>query len=53
MELATYRTFTTLDGVFQLILNNKSSECRRIKEYVAASVLPDTIFRFRNQALSM
>jgi len=43
----------TLDGVFQLILNNKSSECRRIKEYVAASVLPETIFRFRYQSSSM
>ncbi len=42
-----------LDGVFQLILNNKSSECRRIKEYVAASVLPETIFRFRYQSSSM
>jgi len=25
----------TLTGVFQLILNNKSTECRRIKEYLA------------------
>lgn len=30
----------TLDGVYQLILNNKSPECRRIKEYIASQVLP-------------
>lgn len=43
----------TIDGVFQLILNNKSAECRRIKDYVVSSVLPRAIFRFRYQSPSM
>ena len=37
----------TLDGVFQLIMNNKSPECKRIKEYMAANILPANSFRFR------
>ena len=37
----------TLDGVFQLVMNNKSPECKRIKEYMAANVLPANTFRFR------
>ena len=30
----------TVEGVFQLILNNKSKECKKIKEYLASEVLP-------------
>ena len=43
----------TIDGVFQMILNNKSAECRRIKDYLVASVLPSSIFRFQYQTLTV
>ena len=43
----------TIDGVFELILNNKSAECKRIKDYIVASVLPKVIFKFRYQAPSL
>lgn len=29
----------TIEGVFQLIMNNKTLECKRIKEYMARGVL--------------
>lgn len=32
----------TLEGVFQMILNNKSLECRRIKENVASEIFKMT-----------
>lgn len=40
----------TIDGVFDLILNNKSAECRRIKDYMVSSVLPEVISKFRYQS---
>ena len=43
-----YVHLLTIDGVFQLIMNNKTPECKRIKEYIAAEVLagnPDFSYR--------
>jgi prophage antirepressor-like protein len=37
----------TIDGVFQMILNNKSPECKRIKEYIASQVLPSSEGKFK------
>jgi len=41
----------TIGGVFELILNNKSAECRRIKDYIVTSVMPKVIFKFRYQSV--
>jgi BRO family, N-terminal domain len=37
----------TIDGVFQLIMNNKTIECKRIKEYIAANVLAASPVKIR------
>jgi prophage antirepressor-like protein len=53
MKIEDWNTFRkihllTLDGVFQLILNNKSQKCKLIKEYIASEVLPSVRFRFNS-----
>jgi prophage antirepressor-like protein len=40
----------SIEGVFELILNNKSAECRRIKDYIVMSIMPEVIFKFRYQS---
>jgi prophage antirepressor-like protein len=36
----------TLNGVFQLILNNKSAGCRKIKNHIASAILPKSRMLF-------
>lgn len=54
-EWNKFRTVHLLstEGVFQLILNNKSPECRRIKAYMARNALMQMSYSFRYQSDDM